>query len=44
MLPGMKIKTGADDYFPIKQMQMQRFNGERWEPLGPLMSGELGAS
>jgi branched-chain amino acid transport system substrate-binding protein len=44
MLPGMKIKTGADDYFPIQQMQMQRFNGERWAPLGPLMSGELGAS
>jgi branched-chain amino acid transport system substrate-binding protein len=44
LLPGVKVNTGPDDYFPLKQMQMQRFNGERWEPLGPLMSGELGAS
>jgi branched-chain amino acid transport system substrate-binding protein len=44
LLPGMKVTTGPNDYFPLKQMQMQRFNGERWEPLGPLMSGELGAS
>ena len=26
----------------IKQMQMERFNGERWELFGPLMSGEVG--
>ena len=28
MLPGIKINTGADDYYPIKQMQMERF---KWE-------------
>jgi branched-chain amino acid transport system substrate-binding protein len=43
-LPGIKIKTGPNDYFPIKQLQMLRFNGERFETIGPVMSGELGAS
>jgi branched-chain amino acid transport system substrate-binding protein len=44
MLPGMKINTSDKDYFPIKQMQMERFNGERWELFGPLMSGEVKGS
>jgi branched-chain amino acid transport system substrate-binding protein len=42
LLPGIKINTGASDFAPIKQMQMQRFNGERWELFGPVMSGDLG--
>jgi hypothetical protein len=25
-------------------MQMQRFTGERWERIGPVMSGEVGGS
>ncbi len=42
LLPGMSINTGPNDFAPIKQMQMMRFNGERWELFGPLMSGEVG--
>ena len=42
LLPGMKINTGPNDFAPIKQMQMERFNGERYELFGPLMSGEVG--
>jgi branched-chain amino acid transport system substrate-binding protein len=42
LLPGMTINTGPNDFAPIKQMQMERFNGERWEKFGPLMSGEIG--
>jgi branched-chain amino acid transport system substrate-binding protein len=42
LLPGSKINTGPNDFAPIKQMQMERFNGERWELFGPLMSGEVG--
>src|SRR5262249_11976540 len=42
LLPGMKISTGPNDFAPIKQMQMERFNGERWEKFGPLISGEVG--
>ena len=44
LLPGIKISTSPDDYYPIEQMQMQRFNGERWEPVGDVMSGEVGGS
>jgi ABC-type branched-subunit amino acid transport system substrate-binding protein len=39
-LPGTRIKTGADDYAPIEQLQMMRFKGESWERFGPIMSGE----
>jgi branched-chain amino acid transport system substrate-binding protein len=42
LLPGMKINTGPNDFAPIKQMQMIRFNGERYELFGPLMSSEAG--
>jgi branched-chain amino acid transport system substrate-binding protein len=42
-LPGIKVNTSATDFFPIKQMQMQKFNGERWELFGPIMSGDLGS-
>jgi branched-chain amino acid transport system substrate-binding protein len=41
LLPGIKIKTGPNDYFPIEQLQMMRFNGERWEFFGPILNGEL---
>jgi branched-chain amino acid transport system substrate-binding protein len=44
LLPGMRVTTSATDYFPLKQMQMQQFNGERYVPIGPVMSGELGGS
>ena len=43
LLPGIKINTGPKDYFPIKQNQMMRFTGERWEYFGPIMSGEIGS-
>ncbi len=41
LLPGIKVNTGPNDFFPIKQMQMMRFKGESWELFGPVMSGEL---
>jgi branched-chain amino acid transport system substrate-binding protein len=41
LLPGIKINTSPTDFYPIKQMQMQQFDGERWVPLGPILSGEL---
>jgi branched-chain amino acid transport system substrate-binding protein len=42
LLPGMSINTGPNDFAPVKQMQMERFNGERWELFGPVMGGEAG--
>ncbi len=41
LLPGSTVNTSPDDYFPIKQMQMSRFNGESWEIFGPLITGEI---
>jgi branched-chain amino acid transport system substrate-binding protein len=36
-LPGMRINTSADDYRVNKQLQMMKFNGERWELFGPIL-------
>jgi branched-chain amino acid transport system substrate-binding protein len=43
LLPGITINTSATDFYPIEQMQMQRFTGERWELFGPIMSGDVGS-
>jgi branched-chain amino acid transport system substrate-binding protein len=42
LLPGVRINTGPNDFAPVKQMQMERFNGERYELFGPIMTGEVG--
>ena len=41
LLPGIKINTSPTDYAPIKQQQMMRFKGEKWELIDGIMSGEL---
>jgi branched-chain amino acid transport system substrate-binding protein len=33
------INTGPTDFAPIKQIQMGRFDGQRWQLFGPLISG-----
>jgi ABC-type branched-subunit amino acid transport system substrate-binding protein len=38
-LPGSTIDTAPDNYFPIQQLQLARFSGERWELLGDLIKG-----
>jgi branched-chain amino acid transport system substrate-binding protein len=43
LLPGIKVNTSATDFYPIEQMQMMQFNGERWELFGPVLSGEVGS-
>jgi branched-chain amino acid transport system substrate-binding protein len=43
LLPGIKVNTSATDFFPIKQMQLMRFNGERWELFGPVLNGGIGS-
>lgn len=37
MLPGITINTSPDDHFPIEQLQLIRFNGERYERFGPVI-------
>jgi branched-chain amino acid transport system substrate-binding protein len=41
LLPGVRINTAATDFAPIKQLQMMRFKGEKWEMFGDIISGEL---
>jgi branched-chain amino acid transport system substrate-binding protein len=41
LLPGIKINTSPADFAPIKQIQMARFDGERWQLFGPVLSGEI---
>ncbi len=37
LLPGIKINTGPNDFFPIKQERLARFDGERWVLFGELI-------
>jgi branched-chain amino acid transport system substrate-binding protein len=41
LLPGVTINTSATDFAPIKQLQMERFKGEKWELFGEIISSEL---
>jgi branched-chain amino acid transport system substrate-binding protein len=41
MLPGVKLNTSATDFYPIEQLQMMRFKGDKWELFGPVISGEI---
>ncbi len=36
LLPGVNIKTGPDDFFPIERGQLQRFTGQTWELFGKI--------
>jgi branched-chain amino acid transport system substrate-binding protein len=42
LLPGITINTSPTDFAPIKQVQMARFNGTRWELFGPVLTGAIG--
>ncbi|MDB5615954.1 ABC transporter substrate-binding protein [Tardiphaga sp.] len=39
-LPGMSYSTSPTDYRVNKQLQMQKFNGERWELFGPIIEDD----
>ncbi len=38
-LPGMTLNTSPTDYVPMKQLQLQRWNGKSWERFGELIEG-----
>ena len=42
MLPGIKINTSATDFAPINHLQLMRFQGERWNLFGDVISGQVG--
>jgi branched-chain amino acid transport system substrate-binding protein len=37
--PGIRVKTGPEDYYPLKQMRLVRFDGAAWVPFGEAISG-----
>jgi ABC-type branched-subunit amino acid transport system substrate-binding protein len=39
LLPGIRASTTPNDYYPIEQLQMMRFDGARWIPFGEVVSG-----
>ena len=42
LLPGIKINTSPIDFAPLKQVQLRRFKGDKWELFGPMLSSEIG--
>jgi branched-chain amino acid transport system substrate-binding protein len=38
-LPGITLNTSATDFYPIEQMQLMKFNGDRWEMFGEVIDG-----
>jgi branched-chain amino acid transport system substrate-binding protein len=41
LLPGITINTSPTDFAPIKQLQMMRFKGEKWDLFGDVLSGDV---
>jgi branched-chain amino acid transport system substrate-binding protein len=39
LLPGIAMSTSETDFAPIKQMQLQRFDGATWQLFGDVLSG-----
>jgi branched-chain amino acid transport system substrate-binding protein len=38
LLPGITVKTSSSDYYPIKQMQLARFDGKTWVRFGDVIA------
>ena len=38
-IPGIRIKTSPTDFYPIEQVQMMKFTGEKWQLFGPIIDG-----
>lgn len=34
LLPGVKVKTAPDDFYPIEQQQLQKWDGSKWVRFG----------
>ena len=40
--PASRSTPAPTDFAPISQLQLMRFNGERWELFGDVISGDVG--
>jgi branched-chain amino acid transport system substrate-binding protein len=38
LLPGITLSTSANNFDPIKQMQLQKFDGTTWRLFGDVLS------
>jgi branched-chain amino acid transport system substrate-binding protein len=43
LLPGITANSSSTDFRPLKQMQMERFDGKMWRLFGPIISGGAGS-
>jgi branched-chain amino acid transport system substrate-binding protein len=43
LLPGIEINTSPTDFAPIKQIRLARFDGQRYQLFGPVISGQTAA-
>nr|WP_245514397.1 ABC transporter substrate-binding protein [Camelimonas lactis] len=41
LLDGVLVNTSPTNYFPITQMQLMRFNGEGFDPIGPVQKHDV---
>lgn len=39
LLPGIKVNTSPTNHNPLRQMQLQRWNGKQWERFGSIIEG-----
>ena len=39
LLPGVRVNTSPTNYFPIRQVQLIRFDGKGWERFGDIIEG-----
>jgi branched-chain amino acid transport system substrate-binding protein len=44
LLPGIKINTAADDFYPIEAVQLAKFNGKSWELFGSVVESKSKAT
>jgi len=38
LLPGITVSTSANDFAPIKQLQLEKFDGKTWKLFGEVIS------
>jgi ABC-type branched-subunit amino acid transport system substrate-binding protein len=42
LLPGIVINTSPTDFAPLSQLQLMKFEGEKWKLFGDIVSGDVG--
>jgi branched-chain amino acid transport system substrate-binding protein len=40
LLPGITVNTSATDWYPVKQLQLERFDGKSWQLFGQVMASK----